>query len=379
MDSIDCLVIGGGVLGIACARALALAGREVVITESNARIGEESSARNNEVIHAGFLYAPGTLKERLCGPGGARLYAYCEERGIAHARIGKIMPAVTAAQYRLLQAFKSRADALGIAVELLDERDARALEPELRCIGALHSPATGIVDSHALMLSLLGDAEARGAVLVANSRVDGLAPGKGGSIVAQTVSADGHRAGFECASVVNAAGLDAERLARTFGGKAAAVAPKVYFAKGSYYTYRGRAPFRHLIAPVAETLAGGGAFTLDLAGQGRFGPDLEWVDTRDYTVEPGMAEKFANAIRSYWPGVEGSRLEPGYAGIRARTTGPGEPLTDWCIQGPVDHGVANLINMFAMESPGLTSSLAIADHVAARLTTDTLIHSGNTL
>lgn len=364
LDHVDCIVIGAGVIGLACARALAASGRETLILEANGRFGEESSARSNEVIHAGFLYPPGSLKERLCAPGARALYAYCAERGIPHRRIGKLMPAVTEAHVRILEGLRAQGVANGIDVSLLDSEAARALEPSLVCRAALHSPGTGIVDSHALMLALLADAEAAGTTLALRTQVRALALGDDGRFIVEAVS-PGAQTAISAGCLVNCAGLDAERLARQIEPDGGRGVPRVHFAKGTFYRYRGAAPFRHLIVPLAETLAGGGAFTLDLAGQGRFGADLEWVPARDYGVAATLAPGFARHIAGYWPAVEVDRLEPGYAGIRPRTTGPGEPLADWCVRGPREHGVPGLVNLLAMESPGLTSSLVLGAHVAS--------------
>lgn len=366
-DRIDTLVVGAGVVGLAIARVLALAGREVVIVEANGRIGEETSSRNNEVIHAGFLYPRGSLKERLCARGRQLLYAYCETRGIGHARLGKLMPAVNDRQRAMLDTLVAQGRANDIPVELLDADAVREREPAMRCLAALWSPTTGIVDSHALMVSYLAEAEARGAVLAVDTRVEAIMPRDDGRFAVRARPGGGDAITITCERIVNAAGLDAERLARTVGGRAAAIVPKVHFAKGHYFALQGRAPFRHLVVPLAETLAGGAAFTLDLAGGGRFGPDLAWVDRRDYSLPATVPSSVVAAIAAWWPEVDGARLAPTYAGIRPRTTGPGEPLTDWCIQGPADHGVTGLVNLLALESPGLTSSLAIADHVAGLL------------
>lgn len=364
MDRVECMVVGAGVVGIAVARALALTGREVVLVEENAHIGEETSSRNNEVIHAGFLYPPGSLKERLCRPGRERLYAYCEERRIGYRRLGKLMPATSDTEYELLEAYKARAEALGMDdVELLDPATVCSIEPDIVCRGALYSPSSGIVDSHGLMVSLLGDAEARGVALATNSRVSGVTVEDSGALLVDITAPGEGSCRLECDELVNAAGLGALPLARAIKDYPAEILPRVFFAKGSYFSYQGRVPFRRLVMPVGQTLAGGGALTLDLAGQGRFGPNLEWVEHRDYQVDPAAAASFAASVRRYWPGLEAHRLAPGYAGIRPRTTGPGEPLADWVVQGPRDHGIAGLINLFAVETPGLTACLATADYV----------------
>ena len=367
MDKIECLVIGAGVVGIAIARALALSGRDVIIVEENAHFGEESSSRNNEVIHAGFLYPKDSLRERLCLAGRERLYDYCSERGIGHARLGKLMPATNNDELHLIEAFRDRALELEMpGVELLSAAATRRLEPELDCLAALHSPHSGIVDSHALMVSLLGDAESGGAILAVHSRArSAMRDGDGFNV--QVVSDSNGEYTIRCETLVNAAGLGALALMKTIDAFPAALMPRIFLAHGNFFSYRGKAPFKRLVMPVGNTLSDGAAFTLDLAGQGRFGPDLRWIGHRCYGIDDSARPLFANAIRRYWLDIEEARLEPAYAGIRPRTYGPSEPPSDWGIQGPAKHGVPGLVNLFAIETPGLTACMAIGDHVADML------------
>ena len=363
MDHVTCIVVGAGVVGLAIARELAQSGREVVIVEVNHRIGEETSSRSNEVIHAGFLYPPGSLKERMCLRGRDLLYAYCRAHDVGHRMVGKLVPALDEAELATLERVYARALELGVpGVEMLDGDQARALEPNLQCRGAIHSPISGIVDSHGLMISLLADAEAHGAMLALGTRVDAVHIEDSGRFRIE-FEADGVPGVMTSDILVNASGLGAQRLASRIDGYPAGLVPQVYFAKGSFFSYQGKSPFSRLIMPVGDTLWRGGAYTLDLAGQGRFGPDLEWAETRDYSLRPESVANFVANISRYWPGVTADRLQASYAGIRPRLTGPGEPVGDWGLQGPREHGIANLVNLFAVETPGLTSCLATAEHV----------------
>ncbi len=363
MDRVDAVVIGAGLVGLAVARALALAGREVVILEAEDAIGTHTSSRNSEVIHAGIYYPQGSLKARACVEGRRRLYHYCAERGVPRRRCGKLIVATDAAQLDELEVIRQKAHANGVTdVVRVSSGEVRAMEPELTCIAALHSPSTGIVDSHALMLAYLGDAENAGAMLALKSplqngvvRVDGI---------------ELHVAGAEpvlAARVVNCAGLTAPSVARRIEGYPARLAPPELYAKGNYYTLARRAPFSRLVYPVPEPGGLGVHVTLDLGGRARFGPDVEWVDKIDYHVDPRRAERFYAAIRRYWPGLPDGALEPGYAGIRPKISGRGEPPADFVVQGPREHGVPGLVQLYGIESPGLTASLSLADHVAALL------------
>jgi L-2-hydroxyglutarate oxidase LhgO len=363
VDRVDAVVIGAGLVGLAVARALATAGREVVILEAEDAVGTHSSSRNSEVIHAGIYYPQGSLKARACVEGRERLYAYCAERGVPHRRCGKLIVATDAAQLEELDAMRRKAHANGVTdVVHLSAADARAMEPELRCVAALHSPSTGIVDSHTLMLAYLGDAERAGAMLALKCPLTNGVVRTGG-IELHVIDAEPILA----AQVVNSAGLRAPSLARRIEGYPAELAPPEYYAKGNYYTLTTQAPFSRLVYPVPEPGGLGVHVTLDLGGRARFGPDVEWVNSIDYTVDPQRAERFYAAIRRYWPGLPDGALEPGYAGIRPKISGKGAPAADFVVQGPHAHGVPALVNLFGIESPGLTASLPLADAVLAQL------------
>ena len=363
MDRVDAVVIGAGVVGLAVARALATAGREVVILEAEDAIGTHGSSRNSEVIHAGIYYPQGSLKARACVEGRQRLYAYCAERGVAHRRCGKLIVATDVTQREELESIRQRARANGVIdLVLLSPAQARAMEPEVQCVAALLSPSTGIIDSHALMLAFLADAERAGAMLALKSP---LAKG--------VVRADGvelHVAGAEpilATQVVNSAGLRAPSLARRIEGYPRELAPPELYAKGNYYSLAMRAPFSRLVYPVPEPGGLGVHVTLDLGGRARFGPDVEWVDKIEYTVDPLRAEGFYAAIRRYWPGLPDGALDPDFAGIRPKISGKDAPAQDFFVQGPRAHGVPGLVNLFGIESPGLTASLPLADAVIGLL------------
>ena len=361
MDSVDCVVVGAGVIGLAVARALAVAGREVLVLEAAAGIGTETSSRNSEVIHAGIYYPPGSLMARFCVAGRRALYDFCRDRGVPHRNCGKLIVATSAEEDGRLAGIKARAEANGVeGMRVLSAAEARALEPNLSCTSALLSPATGIVDSHAYMLALQGEAEAGGAMVVFLSPVVAARAGRGGIEVevggAEPVT-------LRCRLLVNAAGLHAPALARRIAGMPAERVPTGYYAKGNYFTLAARAPFSRLIYPVPVPGGLGVHLTIDLGGQARFGPDVEWIDTLDYTVDPRRADGFYAAVRRYWPALPDGALQPGYAGIRPKITAPGAPAADFVVQGPQTHGVPGLVNLFGIESPGLTASLALAAHV----------------
>jgi len=363
MDRVDGAVIGAGLVGLATARALALAGREVVILEAEDAIGTHTSSRNSEVIHAGIYYPQGSLKARACVAGRERLYAYCAERGVPHRRCGKLIVATDAAQEEDLEGIRRKAHANGVTdVAPVSLAQVHAWEPELRAVAALHSPSTGIIDSHALMLSFLGDAENAGAMLALKSPLE-RAQVRPDGIALWVAGADPVLAG----TVVNCAGLRAPSLARRVEGYPAELAPRELYAKGNYYTLERRAPFSRLVYPVPEPGGLGVHVTLDLGGRARFGPDVEWVDAIDYRVDPARAERFYAAIRRYWPGLPDGALAPGYAGVRPKISARGEPAADFVVQGPGEHGVPGLVHLFGIESPGLTASLALADDVATLL------------
>jgi L-2-hydroxyglutarate oxidase LhgO len=363
VDRVDAVVIGAGIVGLAVARALARDGREVVILEAEDAIGTHTSSRNSEVIHAGIYYPQGSLKARACVEGRRRLYAYCAERRVPHRRCGKLIVATDAAQLEELEGIRQRAHANGVSdVVRLSPTQARAMEPELDCVAALHSPSTGLIDSHALMVAYLGDAERAGAMLALKSPLT-----KG---VVRTGGIELHVAGAEpilAAQVVNSAGLRAPSLARRIDGYPSELAPPELYAKGNYYTLAQRAPFSRLVYPVPEPGGLGVHVTLDLDGRARFGPDVEWVDRIDYTVDPRRTERFYGAIRRYWPGLPDGALEPAYAGIRPKISGKGAPAADFLVQGLREHGVRGLVNLFGIESPGLTASLPLADAVLGQL------------
>lgn len=366
-ETVDCVVVGAGVVGLAVARALALQGREVWLLEAANAIGTETSSRNSEVIHAGIYYPQGSLKARLCVQGKAMLYDYCSERGVPHSRCGKLIVATSTEQQNALTGIRARAQANGVDdLQWLSREEARSLEPELECVAALLSPSTGIVDSHALMLALLGDLENAGGVLALNSP---LAKAHCAPQAIHLEAMDGTC--ISARTVVNAAGLHAPVLARQFEGLSAVHVPQAAYAKGNYFTLSGRAPFSHLIYPVPEAAGLGVHLTLDLGGQAKFGPDVQWVEgPEDLVVDASRSEAFYAEVRKYWPGLRDGALAAGYAGIRPKIHGPHEPAADFLIQGPRDHGVSGLVNLFGIESPGLTSALAIGAHVAGLLHQD---------
>ena len=362
MESIECLVVGAGVVGLAVARALAGAGREVIVIESENGIGSGVSSRNSEVIHAGIYYPTGLNKTRLCVEGKAMLYAFCRAFGVPHRRCGKLLVAVNAEEVDRLFALKAQAEANGVAdLAWLSGKEARALEPALVAERALLSPSTGIIDSHAFMLALRGDAEANGAVIAFETPVVAMRAVERGLIV-ETGGPAPMR--VSAAYVVNAAGLGAQAVARSIAGMPADKIPPLHLAKGNYFVLSGRSPFSRLIYPMPSPGGLGVHLTLDLAGQAKFGPDVEWVEAIDYAVDPSRAASFYAAIRTYWPDLKDGALQPGYAGVRPKIERPGGSTTDFLIQTEKDHGVAGLINLFGIESPGLTASLAIADWLA---------------
>ena len=361
-DAVDCVVVGAGVVGLAVARALALQGREVMVLEAADAIGTGTSSRNSEVIHAGLYYPTGSLKARLCVQGKDMLYAYCAERNVPHRRCGKLLVATSAAQLASLESIQARAQANGVHdLRWLSREEARMLEPALECLAALHSPSTGIVDSHALMLALQGDLEHAGGLAALNSP---LAHAEYAQSAINLEATDGTR--LQARTVVNAAGLHAPDLAARFAGLDPVHVPTAHYAKGSYFTLAGKAPFSHLIYPVPEAAGLGVHLTLDLGGQAKFGPDVQWVDSpQDLLVDPARGDAFYAEVRKYWPALQDGALAPGYAGIRPKIHGASAPAADFVIQGPTVHGIPGLVNLFGIESPGLTSALAIAEHVSA--------------
>ena len=360
-ERVDAVIVGAGVVGLAVARALALGGREVIVLESESTIGTGTSSRNSEVIHAGIYYPPGSLKARLCVAGRRALYPFLAERGIAHRRCGKLIVATDRNQVPGLERLHAQAKANGVAdLRMLSAREARALEPQLACVAALESPSTGIVDSHAFMLGLRGEAEAHGAAIAFRSP---LLAGhvRNGAIELEVGGQEPVR--LLARAVVNSAGLFAQDVARSIEGFPAERIPPTYYCKGNYFSLSGRSPFSRLVYPAPEAAGLGVHLTLDLAGQARFGPDVEWIERIDYDVDPRRAQVFYKAIRGYWPGLPDGALQPAYSGIRPKLQARGQPARDFLIQGPADHGVAGLVNLFGIESPGLTASLAIGDAV----------------
>jgi len=366
MDKVECIVVGAGIVGLAVARALARSGREVVILEAEDAIGTHTSSRNSEVIHAGIYYPKGSRKATACVEGRRRLYAYCEEHGVPFRRCGKLIVAASDSQKEELLAIKAKALGNGVSdVVEIPAAEAMRMEPALHCAAALHSPSTGIIDSHALMLAYLGDAEAAGAMLALRS------PLERAQVSDHGFELQIGNTGISAKFLVNSAGFRAPSVARLIEGFPAGKVPPEFYAKGNYYSLTGRPPFSRLVYPVPEPGGLGVHVTLDLAGQARFGPDVEWVERIgrevDYSVDPRRAERFYAAIRRYWPALPDGALAPAYAGIRPKISGPKEPAADFVLQGPAQHGIRGLVNLFGIESPGLTASLALADDVAALL------------
>jgi L-2-hydroxyglutarate oxidase LhgO len=361
MDKVECVVIGAGVIGLAVARRLSQAGREVIVLEAAEGIGTVTSSRNSEVIHAGIYYPAASLMARMCVTGKRKLYEYCGDHGIPHRNCGKLIVATTPNESLKLQLIRSHAEANGVLdLQTLSGEAARALEPALHCDAALLSPSTGIIDSHAFMLALRGEAEDAGAAFAFHTPLLH-AKADAGRIELEV----GGEAPItlECELLVNAAGLSAPAVARGIDGMPIELIPRAYLAKGNYFSCSARTPFTHLIYPVPEPGGLGVHLTLDMAGQARFGPDVEWVDAIDYAVDPARADRFYPAIRRYWPTLPDGALMPSYSGIRPKIVPPAVAVQDFLIQGPRDHGVDGLINLFGIESPGLTSSLAIAEYV----------------
>jgi len=362
MDRVECVVIGAGVIGLAVARRLAQAGREVVVLEAAEGIGTVTSSRNSEVIHAGIYYPAGSWMARMCVSGKQALYAYCADHGVPHRNCGKLIVATSPKESEKLQAIRAHAEANGVRdMRTLSGEAARALEPALNCDAALLSPSTGIIDSHAYMLALRGDAEDAGAAFAFHTPL--LRAKAAAGNIALDAGGDAPMT-LECRLLINAAGLDAPATARRIEGMPQDAVPQAYLAKGNYFSCSAKAPFSRLIYPVPEPGGLGVHLTLDMAGQARFGPDVEWVDHIDYAVDPARAERFYPAIRKYWPTLPDGALMPSYSGMRPKIVPPAVASQDFLIQGPRDHGVAGLINLFGIESPGLTSSLAIADYVS---------------
>lgn len=365
MERIDCVVIGAGVVGLTIASRLAQAGREVIVLESGSAIGTGTSSRNSEVIHAGIYYAQNSLKARLCVHGKEALYAYCDSRSIPYRRCGKLIVATDASQITGLHGLQEKAGKNGILdLQLLDAAQVREIEPEIHCAAALLSPSTGIIDSHAFMLSLQGDAENAGAMFAFQSAL------VGGEVTPDGTVLRVHGADDEwiASTVINSAGLQAQNVASRLSGLPRQTIPPVFYAKGNYFAYSGRANFSHLVYPIPDAAGLGVHLTLDLAGRPRFGPDVEWVSTLAYEIDPGRAASFHAEIRKYWPAIDDGALHPDYAGIRPKLVPSGAPAADFRIDDHTRHGIPGLINLYGIESPGLTAALAIAEYVEQRLT-----------
>lgn len=371
MDQVDAVVVGAGVVGLAVGRALAMRGLETLVLEREAAVGTGTSSRNSEVIHAGLYYPTGSLKARLCVAGRQALYAYCAARGVAHRRCGKLVVAADEAQHAKLVALQARARANGVDgdddTQLLTRDEALAMEPALQCSAALWSPSTGIVDSHGLMLALQADLESAGGLVALASPVERIVCGS----ARHRVQAAGTE--IEARIVVNAAGLGAPALTQRTEGLAPAFQPRGRLSKGNYFSLSGRAPFSRLIYPVAPDTAGLGVhLTLDLGGQARFGPDVQWLDDGtteqdlDYRVDPRRGDSFYAEVRRYWPALPDGALQPAYSGVRPKLGGPDDAASDFRIDGPAEHGVPGLVNLLGIESPGLTACLALAAEVVGR-------------
>ena len=364
-EKIGAAVIGAGVVGLACARALAARGIETVVLEANTAIGMETSSRNSEVIHAGIYYPAGSLKARLCVAGKSMLYDYCAAHHVAHRRCGKLLVATTPAQEEGLAALRRKAEANGVRdLQAMGAAQLKALEPALRASAALLSPSTGIIDCHGLMLALLGEAEAHGAALALKSPLLRAEANAGGFLL-EVGGAEPMQ--LQAGLLINSAGLHAARVATAIDGLDPCHVPRLHLAKGNYFSLAVKAPFSRLIYPLPEPGGLGVHVTLDLGGQARFGPDVEWVDAIDYAVDPRRAEVFYGEVRKYWPGLPDGALQPAYSGIRPKLAGPGERQADFLVQSHATHGLPGLINLFGIESPGLTACLALAEHVCGEL------------
>jgi L-2-hydroxyglutarate oxidase LhgO len=356
------LVIGAGVVGLAIARAAAMAGHEVIVAEAASAIGTGVSSRNSEVIHAGLYYPTGSKRAFHCVRGRRMLYEFCSSHGVPHRKCGKLVVATNESERERLAAVHKQAEINGVeGVEIIDAAAAKRLEPELACVAAMHSPETGIIDSHSFMLALRGDLEDRGGVVAFASPIERLRPARGGAWEVEVGGSEPQWFVFD--AVVNSAGLGAQRIARATEGYPPERVPRLVLAKGNYFGFAGRPAFSRLVYPVPVPGGLGVHVTLDLAGRMRFGPDVEWIERENYDVDPKRAQAFYARIRDYWPGLPDGSLAPDYAGIRPKLTGPGEAAADFMIEGPAQHGLPRLVHLFGIESPGLTSSLSLADEV----------------
>lgn len=365
MDRVSTIVVGAGAIGLAIAKTIAESGREVLVLERNESFGMETSARSNEVIHASIFHPPGSPQGLLCRRGRDLIYAFCKERGIGHRRTGKLVLANGSEDRSTLEEFFRRGHANGVGdLEWLEGADVSKIEPAIRCHAALHSPSSGIMDTHNVMLSYLGDIESAGGAIAFNSETISIRSGDHGFELTVRDNGSKKKSEIACDFLINAAGIWAPRIARMIETLPPRYVPKIYLAKGIFFKFQGRAPFSHLIVPSQPAWRTGGIFTLDLSGQGKFGPDEEWVDEVDYSIDERRVEGVERAVRTYFPDLPAGKLVGDYAGIRPRLNGPNEPPADWIFQGPKEHGVTGLINLFGFESPGITASLAIAEIVA---------------
>ncbi len=364
---VETVVVGAGVVGLAIARALARQGHEVLVLERHERIGTETSARNSEVIHAGLYYPPGSLRAKLCVAGKALLYDFCAETGVAHARCGKLLVATQDVEIAKLEAIAANAAKNGVDdLRRLSAAEARALEPEVACVAAYLSPSTGVIDSHALMLALEGHLTAQGGTVVLNTTVTGLTAQEDAGFRIETLSA-GERSALTAKNLVLAAGFGGTELGRMLTYRQDYRVPRTHPAKGHYFALSGRAPFKHLVYPMPQGAWLGVHLTLDVTGRAKFGPDIEWKDEVTYDFEDPEGERritFEHEIRRYWPGLPAGALQPDYVGVRPKIYRQGEPAADFAIHGAREHGLARLVALYGIESPGLTSSLAIGDYVA---------------
>ena len=381
MDQVDTVVVGAGVVGLAVARAIALTGREVLVIEKEAAIGQGASSRNSEVVHGGLYYVTGSLKAKLCVRGKEMLYAYCAERGLPVLQCGKLIVATNEQQLAKLAQIEAQAVANGVPVQRKTGEEARALEPQLECIAALHSPSTGIVSSHDFMTSLQGDLENAGGMVALATKVEKIKFFKRNSSIAGILSArsainnevNAESTEIEFKQLINASGLYAPQLAQRMQGLNATHVPQAHYAKGNYYSLSGKSPFKHLIYPIPSEAGLGVHITIDLGGQAKFGPDVQWLegitdpDEIDYSVDPKRADAFYAEVRKYWPGLRDGQLSPSYSGVRPKIVSAQDAAADFLIQGDAVHGIKGLVNLFGIESPGLTSSMAIGEYVAGML------------
>jgi L-2-hydroxyglutarate oxidase LhgO len=360
---VDAVVVGAGAVGLGCTYALVRKGRSVIVLEKARAIGQGVSSRSSEVIHAGLYYPTGTLRATLCVKGRRMLYAFLQSHGVAHERCGKLVVATSPEEVPLVNAVERQAGINGVeGVSRLSGADARELEPELQCVEALLSLETGILDSHGYMLALQGEIEDAGSSVALGAPFEAARPLEGGGFQVRAGGAEA--ANLTCRTLIIASGLSAQACAAEVEGFPKARIPKLYYGKGSYFSLSGRAPFARLVYPPPIPGALGLHYKRDLAGRAHFGPDLEWVEEEDYAVDPGRAALFYHKVRRFWPGLADGALSPDYAGVRPKLHGKGEPQPDFDVVGPNSHGLEGLVALFGMESPGLTASLAIGEHVA---------------